>query len=719
VKALNICQNRAAFIVWFIAMAHWLKRMLSPETIAIVGASERSDSLASITYRQLLANGFRGTVYPVNPKYDSLHGLDCYASLAELPGPPDLVIYAISGLALEQSFDQALTLKVGGIVIYAANYIENDSQPSLPERLRQKARAAGVPVCGGNSMGFYNYDHKVMVSFDQPPANRPPGHIGMILHSGSGMTYLANNDARFCFNYVIASAQETNASVGDYMDYLLQQPSTRVIALLLETVRDVPAFIAALEKARDKSIPVVITRLGRTEKSAQLAMSHSGAIVGDHEAFVALCRRYGVVLCRDADEMIVSAMLFAAGFRVDGGGLASMLDSGGMREQMIDLAEDHGIRFAEISDATAAVLRAHLETGLDAVNPMDGMGSLGRNTGQTYLECGKALMDDPDSGLLSFEFEFRDGFSHYPELFEVTRQLADYSAKPLLLINSCSFTSISQTAAELTWQGIPVINGIDVALRALRNLMNYQHQSPADSDAGAFDFQPAAIADWSRRIAAATHLDELSSLEMMSSFGMPVVASRLVENPRQLRAAGDACGWPVVLKTAQPEITHKSEQNGVVTGLADQAQLHAAYQALCAKLGARALVMPMVAAGVEVSLGMKNDAHYGPMVIVACGGVLIELLAERAFRLAPVDRRQAASMIDELRLARLLAGIRGQPAVDREALVDLIVRFSALVLEFRDMIAEMDLNPVIVNQDGATIVDALVIAKQAASEQTI
>jgi acyl-CoA synthetase (NDP forming) len=198
-----------------------------------------------------------------------------------------------------------------------------------------------------------------------------------------------------------------------------------------------------------------------------------------------------------------------------------------------------------------------------------------------------------------------------------------------------------------------------------------------------------------------------------------VVASRLVENPRQLRAAGDACGWPVVLKTAQPEITHKSEQNGVVTGLADQAQLHAAYQALCAKLGARALVMPMVAAGVEVSLGMKNDAHYGPMVIVACGGVLIELLAERAFRLAPVDRRQAASMIDELRLARLLAGIRGQPAVDREALVDLIVRFSALVLEFRDMIAEMDLNPVIVNQDGATIVDALVIAKHAASEQTI
>ena len=351
-------------------------------------------------------------------------GQTCYASLSDLPVVPDLVVYAISGLALEQSFDQAMALKVGGILIYAANYIENDTQPKLPERLRKKARQAAIPVCGGNSMGFYNYDRNVMVSFDSPPADRPAGHIGLILHSGSGMTYLANNDARFCFNYVIASAQEINATVGDYMDYLVEQDSTRVIAILLEAVRDVPAFIAALDRARSKSIPVVITRLGRTEKSARLAMSHSGAIVGDYEAFVAACERHGATLCRDADEMIVTAMLFAAGFRVGDGGLASMLDSGGMREQMIDLAEDHGIRFARIAAHTTRVLREHLETGLEAVNPMDGMGALGNNTRQTYLECGKALLDDADTALLSFEFEFRDGFSQYPELFEVAKQLS-------------------------------------------------------------------------------------------------------------------------------------------------------------------------------------------------------------------------------------------------------------------------------------------------------
>ncbi|MDH3388349.1 MAG: CoA-binding protein, partial [Gammaproteobacteria bacterium] len=228
-------------------MAHWLTRMLSPQSIAIVGASERPGSLAATTHRQLLHSSYAGKIFPVNPKYAELHGERCYATLTDLPLVPDLVVYAISGLALERSFARALALGVGGIVIYASNYIENETGPKLTDRLREQAAAAGIPVCGGNSMGFYNYDDNVMISFDYPPAGRPRGHIGLILHSGSAMTYLANNDARFCFNHVIASGQEINATVADYMDYLLERESTRVIAIFLETVRDVPAFLAALQ----------------------------------------------------------------------------------------------------------------------------------------------------------------------------------------------------------------------------------------------------------------------------------------------------------------------------------------------------------------------------------------------------------------------------------------------------------------------------------------
>ncbi|MFT5219930.1 MAG: acyl-CoA synthetase (NDP forming) [Planctomycetota bacterium] len=692
-------------------MTHQLTRLLSPASIAIVGASEREGSLAASTLRQLQATDYSGRIHLVNPKYQQLSGQACYANLSDLPEVPDLVIYAISGLALEASFIEATRLRVGGIVIYASNYLENDSTPRLTERLKALALESGVPVLGGNSMGFYNYDDRVFVSFDQPPAGRPAGHIGLILHSGSGMTYLANNDARFSFNYVIASAQEINASVADYMDYLLDRPSTRVIAIMLETVRDVPAFLAALEKAVRKNIPVLITKLGRTEKSARLAMSHSGAIIGDHQAFVGLCRRYRVILCNDADEMIVTAMLFGAGLKVEQGELASMLDSGGMREQMIDLAEDIGLPFAVISAKTTAVLASHLESGLEAVNPMDGMGSLSGSVENTYLECGKALLDDDASGMLSFEFEFRDGFSHYPQLFKVVQALKRYSKKPIVLLNSCSYTSVDATAAELTWQGIPVINGINVALRAMRHLLCFSPQLTRKTSPAQAEFDPALLGRWREKLGDAAILDETTSLAMFENFGLPCVQFALADTQTQLQLITADWEYPLVLKTAEPGIAHKSDIGGVKVGLRNQLELQSAYLDLQSRLGGRVVAMPMIQGGVEVSLGMKNDSHYGPMVIVACGGVLIELLDQRSCRMAPVDSYEANAMLDELKLARLLAGLRGQAAVDRAGLVELIVRFSELVMELSDSIAEIDLNPVIVASDGCTIVDALVVTK--------
>lgn len=346
------------------------------------------------------------------------------------------------------------------------------------------------------------------------------------------------------------------------------------------------------------------------------------------------------------------------------------------------------------------------------------MGALGNNTHQTYLECGKALLDDPDTAMLSFEFEFRDGFSHYPELFEVAKQLATYSDKPVVLINSCSFTTIHNTAVELTTQGIPVINGIDVALRAMRNLINFQ--PPGETvipPLPGIEFDQPLMTCWSDYLLGVDHCDEITSLKLMAEFGLPSVAFHVAQTFDEVCAAAKIYGYPLVLKTAVVGVAHKSDQQGVKLGIADRKQLEAAYQDLQTRLGDRVVVMPMVEAGVEVSVGMKNDPQYGPMVIVACGGILVELLAERAFSLAPVNAAQANAMIEQTKLARLLTGVRGQQAVDRLALVDLICRFSSLVVSLEDSIAEIDLNPVIVNPSGCTIVDALVVPAQRPSNR--
>jgi len=223
------------------------------------------------------------------------------------------------------------------------------------------------------------------------------------------------------------------------------------------------------------------------------------------------------------------------------------------------------------------------------------------------------------------------------------------------------------------------------------------------------NFDQAAIARWSSHLASVESCDEVTSLGLMADFDLPAVTFHIAQTLDEACVAAATCGYPLVLKTAVTGVAHKSDHDGVKVGIADRQQLEVAYRDLQTRLGDRVLVMPMVPSGVEVSVGMKNDPQYGPMVIVACGGVLVELLAERAFKLAPVDDLQANAMIEQTKLASLLSGVRGQAAVDRQALVDLVVRFSALVVVLSDSIDEIDLNPVIVNQSGCTIVDALVV----------
>ena len=699
-------------------MSHWLSRLLSPKSIAIVGASERPGSLGAFTLQQLVERNFGGDIYPVNPRYDEIFKHPCYTSITDLPISPDLVVYAISGFKLEESFYQALEKGVGGIVIYASNNIKNDKSPKLTDRLRSAASNAGVPVIGGNSMGFYNYDSSVFVSFDSPPKARPPGHIGLILHSGSGMTYLANNDARFCFNYVIASAQEINASVGNYIDYLLDQSSTRVIAIFLETVRDVPVFMAALEKARRLHIPVVITKLGRTEKSAKMALSHSGAMIGDHDVFVASCEQNGVVFCDDADEMIATAMLLSINFDPKGKSIASLLDSGGLREQMMDLADDLNIEFANVSLNTLNRIDEYLEEGLEAANPLDAMGAIAGDINQTYFECGKALLDDIDSSLLTMEFEFRDGFSQYDSLMDVARRLACYNEKPFILINSSSFSRLENTAAELLLEGIPVINGIQLALKSISNLLEY-HDSLRIYKLQEFITPQAEMIDtdlifattekWKSALEQREVLDESQSLQLMTECDLPVSKFAVIDNFQALNQKALEFGFPVVLKTAMPGIAHKSDRDGVKVNIQSLKELESAYRDLVSCLGHRVLLMPMADSGVEVSIGMKNDPDYGAMIILACGGILIELMNERSFRMTPVNEYEADEMIRKLKLSALIDGVRGQPALDRSALVKLISSFSIVAGSLTPRVSEIDLNPVIVHQTGCTIVDALVV----------
>ena len=692
---------------------HWLERLLNPRSVAVIGASPKPGSIGGNTLRFLFEGGFCGTVYPVNPRYSSINGMRCYESLSTLPEVVDLAILAIGGRAVEQALDEAIAQGVGGIVIYANSAIADDHMPPLLERLRNKAIQAGIPVCGGNGMGFQNHDAGVVASFDRP-VDRPPGHVTLIAHSGSVMTYLANNDPRFTYNLAVSSGQEINGTFVDYMDYALQQPSTRVVALFIEAVRDPEGFKRVLSAANGKNIPVVVAKVGRTEKSAQFAKSHSGALAGNDQAFQAVCDHYGAIRARDLDELVNTAYLLARVGALPNGGLASVTDSGGLREQLIDLAEEIGVPFAAISTATKDRLTTHLEYGLDADNPLDAMGALNADVGSIFESSLTALLDDPETAMLSFEFEFRDDLCHYPVLVDVVKKVSRQAEKPVVVVNSFTRASNTESAIELSHAGVPVINGADIALKVIRHALDYrdfknrQWSEPEGP-------QPDAVGRWRQKLIRSTISDESMALGMLSDFGLSVVRHEIADSLESTMKAAGKIGYPVVIKSAQAGLMHKTEVNGVKLNLRDQRDVESAYRELSKHLGGRVLVAPMVGEGVELIFGAVQDPQFGPVVMVGAGGVYVELLGDHRFALAPFGPDQAAAMLSSLRVTKLLRGARNRKPYDLDQLALNLSRFSVMAFALKDHLQQIDINPIIVQPKGCTVVDALIVPSHMAN----
>ena len=690
----------------FSGCGHWLERMLSPASVAIVGASGRPGRPGYRVQRVLRKHGFAGDIWPVNPNHARLGEDACYPDLSALPSAPDLVVVAVNSRRVEAVVRSAIDAGAGGVVIFSNNFIEQDVEPCLLERLKTLCRNAGIPVCGGNGMGFYNYDARALVSFDSPP-ERPAGHIALIAHSGSVMTYLANTDPRLMFNLVVSPGQEIHGTVADYIQYALCMPGSRVVAVFMETVREPEGFVVALSKAREIRIPVVIVKVGATEQGARMAASHSGAVAGDDSVFQAICDRYGAIRVRDMDELAATALLLSQKHRPGPGGLSSLLDSGGLREQMVDLASDFGVTFTRLSESSRDQLDGTLEHGLIPDNPVDAMGSINADVAQTYSRCLEILGSDPGTAMVSLEFEFRDGFSHYPALLEVARKWRIDSDKPFVVINSTSRTDNNLEALELGRCGIPVINGISPALAAIGNAFRYRdHRMYPLADTPSI---PETARHHEAKILETGNTGEAETLSMLSDFGLPVVEFRPAKNARQALEAAEALGYPVILKSARPGLLHKSEAGGVMPDIRTRDGLLDAYGELSACLGDEVLVASMLGDGVELAFGMVNDRQFGPVVMVSAGGIHVELLDDRRFIKAPCSVEEASHHIRSLRICRLLEGYRGRVPCRTDLAATALSRFSEVAVALQDCVLEMDANPVIVTPHDCRIADAMAI----------
>jgi acyl-CoA synthetase (NDP forming) len=691
---------------------HRLDPLLRPKSVAIVGASRTKDTIGYWSLKNLLKGGYGGAIYPVNPRYEEIQGERCFASIAALPQVPDMLMLAVGDHRIEAVLDEAIAAGIPAAVLMSTLVLDDDVAPPLKERVQKKIRDAGMLVCGANGMGFYNIrDHVWACGFDSR-MHEAPGNVSLISHSGSGMSGLIDCEERLRFNFACSGGNELAVTMDQYLDFVLELPETRAVGLFVEIARNPQGFRDALQKANDRKIPIVALKVGRTEKSAQLTVSHSGAMAGDDATYDALFDRYGVQRVRDMDELATALILFAEMHPVGNGGIVSLHDSGGERQLMVDLCDEAGVPLTELNEATVAALEDVLDPELPAVNPLDAWSRGGPEAGRRMTEALTIMMRDPGAAIGAVVHDRAPGGFVYGSYIEYMRAAHADTGKPVALVAARQGSGFDERVVTSTHESLPVLDGLPSFLRGVRALFDYrdflasERADPAEAPAW-------AVGKWRELLAVDNTLDEMQSLSLLRDFNLPVSDCAIVSNEAEAVLAANNTGYPLALKTAMPGMLHKSEHHGVFLGVSSEAELVEKYNNLLDRIGARALISPMAKPGIEMILGVRRDPQFGPVVMIGFGGTLAEVLRDVIFALPPFDAAYARRCVDRLRLRELLNGVRGKESVDVDAFCRMAAMFSSMVHTLRDELQEVDVNPVIVSRDHCTAVDALVVSRRA------
>ncbi|MET0699084.1 MAG: acetate--CoA ligase family protein, partial [Mycobacterium sp.] len=524
----------------------------------------------------------------------------------------------------------------------------------------------------------------------------------LVTHSGSAFSTLLRSNRGFGFRLAVSSGQELVTDTADYVEYALADPETRLIALLLETPRSAPRLRAALRRAAEQDVPVVVLTVGASPTGRTMVAAHSGALAGDAAGWTAFCAATGAVRVTDLAEFTDTVELFAAGRRpaYSGGGIATVHDSGAERALSADLAHSLEVPFASLGQNTLASLAELLDDGLIATNPLDVWGT-GADTRALFGACLRVISDDPAVAVTALAVDLVtefDGDTAYPDAIIDT---AKHTQAPLAVLASVPSAVDPVMARRLRDEGIPVLEGTRSGIAALGHLAAWPRPLPT----AVLPVDAERRDRWLNRIASGP----VAGFELFADYGVPVVVSRTAHSLSEALSVAEQVGYPVALKTLGAE--HKSDVGGVALGLADALALRHAYLTMADALGPAVSVDAMAAAGMEISVGFVRDDAFGPLVVVAAGGLLVELLADRAVACPPLSHEEAHGLLDGLRIRPLLDGWRGSPAVDTDSLAEVIVGFAAMATELGAVLDAVEANPVIVSPGGVIAVDALVIPR--------
>ncbi|CAI8039668.1 Acetate--CoA ligase [ADP-forming] I [Geodia barretti] len=704
-------------------MAFWsdeqlasIDRMLNPRSIAVVGATPRMQYGGRFLAAAMGSADQGVNVYPVNPRYEEVQGVQCYPSVSALPEAPDVVGVVVPYHAVLDTLRESHEKGAKSAIVISAGFAERavDDRRDLQGELGRFARESGMRVSGPNCLGLANLKDDIWASASSRGASGLSGPIGLVCQSGAsafGPFMTRAVDEGIGFTYIVSTGNEADLDFCDFARYLLDDDDTRVIAGFVEGFKDGRKFLEVARLAAERGKPIVLIKIGRSDLGSRAAGSHTAALTGVDEAYEAAFAQYGVIRVQDYDDLLQVSNLMARCPRPSKRGVAVVSHSGGISSLTADMFGQAGLDLPPLSERAQDGINGILKGFGWAANPSDVTGFANSDEFPAIMSY---MAEDEGVGTLVVASAGAD-----PQATQVIAQ-RDASGMPVAFL--WTGTRGAQSGLPMLRQaGIPVFYVPDKLAAGVRYLNDYhdwreRRLARGFAQAGEITDEQAGAA---KALEGSGALSEYDSKALVRAFGVPTTREEVAADAESVVAAAERIGYPVALKVNSADILHKTEAGGIRLGLGDAEAVRNAFGDVTANARAfdanaridGTVVQEMVSGGVETIVGVSYDAQLGPILLFGTGGVMVEVYNDVALRLCPITREDALEMIDEVKGARLLSGFRGAPVADVDALADVLVNVSQMAVQLEGSLGELDINPLMVlpKGQGVKAADALVV----------
>ena len=701
---------------------HYLKPLFAPKSVAVFGASDRIDSVGQIVFQNMLQSGFQGSLYAINPKNSEVQGCKAFCSISQINEPIELAVIATPPSTVPGIIDECGRHNVKAAVIITAGFGEIGAEGKALERaVLESAQRYNIRLIGPNCLGVKRPEIGLNATFNKGSANT--GNLAFVSQSGALCTAILDwaKSNNVGFSSVVSMGSSVDVDFGEIIDYLVSDPLTQSILLYIEGIHNARSFMSSI-RAAARIKPVILVKVGRHEAGSKAAMSHTASLAGADDAFDAAVRRAGVVRVQTVTQLFSAAKALSCGFHPTGNRLAIVTNGGGPGVMATDCAADLSLTMAALSEATIEQLNQVLPPTWSHGNPVD---IIGDAQADRYHHAVKACLEDPNvDGVLTILTP--QAMTKPLEAANAVIELSNQYSKPLLACwmggaqveeSRAAFNQARKPNFRTPEPAVEIFSFLSAYYRNQKLLMqmpgSLSHHLEPDVE-GARMIIEGALQD-RRKV-----LSEMESKALLSAFHIPVAQTLVAHSPNEALLIAQQLGYPVVMKINSPEITHKTDAGGIRLNLVSAQAVRGAYHDIIESVNhnrpdARIdgiSIEPMVVKpnGRELMVGVTNDPIFGPIITFGAGGTAVEILKDRSVTLPPLNGFLVKDLIQGTRIAKMLDAFRHMPPVNQEALESVLLRVSEMVCEL-PMLMEMDINPLIVDENGALAADARVVVE--------